>query len=95
MGDDKVGYKVFVRGIVQGVGFRYFTAQEALKLNLTGRAKNLNTGAVEVVMYGEEAQCQLLLKWLEHGPRTAVVDNINVSRIEYENKKLKKGFLAH
>ncbi|MGB2079483.1 MAG: acylphosphatase, partial [Vibrio sp.] len=40
--------KFLVSGRVQGVGFRYFTGHEAQRLGLTGYAKNLADGRVEV-----------------------------------------------
>jgi len=80
-------YRVLVVGRVQGVGFRYFTSREANKLNILGHAKNLNNGDVEVQMYGEEAQLNLLLRWLEKGPETATVDYIEINKIEYMQKQ--------
>ncbi|CAH2563768.1 acylphosphatase [Vibrio cholerae] len=43
--------KFIVSGHVQGVGFRYHTSHQGLKLGLTGYAKNLNNGDVEVVAH--------------------------------------------
>lgn len=39
----------WVYGSVQGVGFRYSTQREALQLGLTGYARNLDDGGVEVL----------------------------------------------
>ena len=79
----KIGCKVIVSGKVQGVCFRYYTSQEAGKLGLTGHAKNLYDGNVEVVLYGNYAAIHKMLKWLEKGPSTAIVDNLEVSDIPY------------
>lgn len=43
---------VFVRGRVQGVGFRWWTRARALELGLAGYARNLPDGRVEVVAQG-------------------------------------------
>ncbi|MDQ2758079.1 MAG: acylphosphatase [Actinomycetota bacterium] len=43
---------VFVRGEVQGVGFRWWTRSRALELGLVGHARNLSDGRVEVVAQG-------------------------------------------
>ena len=83
---DKKGYKAIVFGLVQGVGFRYFTAKEANKLNIYGHAKNLNYGSVEVLMFGQKAQLLILLKWLENGPKTSAVDDIVVTEMLYIHK---------
>lgn len=61
-----------VYGRVQGVGFRYTTQYEAKRLGLTGYAKNLDDGSVEVVACGEEGQVEKLMQWLKSGgPRSA------------------------
>lgn len=67
----------WVHGIVQGVGFRYSTQREALKLGLTGYARNLDDGSVEVLACGEDGQVEQLLAWLKAGgPRSARVDKV-------------------
>jgi acylphosphatase len=56
-----------VSGRVQGVGFRWWTVQQAVALGLTGRATNLDDGRVEVVAEGPAAACRELLARLR-GP---------------------------
>ena len=65
-----------IYGHVQGVGFRYFTWQYALKIGVMGFVRNLADGSVEVVAVGSESQIEALDAWLQHGPRTAIVDNV-------------------
>ena len=65
-----------IYGYVQGVGFRYFTWQYALKIGVTGFVRNLADGSVEVIAAGSESQIDALDAWLQHGPRTASVDNV-------------------
>ena len=68
----KVCIIAWVYGRVQGVGFRYTTQYEAKRLGLTGYAKNLDDGSVEVVACGEEGQVEKLMQWLKSGgPRSA------------------------
>ena len=55
----------WVYGRVQGVGFRYTTQHEAQRLGLTGYAKNMDDGSVEVVACGDAAQVEKLIKWLK------------------------------
>ena len=43
---------MFVRGAVQGVGFRWWTRARALELGLVGHARNTADGRVEVVAQG-------------------------------------------
>ena len=65
-----------IYGHVQGVGFRYFTWQYALKIGVTGFVRNLADSSVEVIATGSESQIDALDAWLQHGPRTAIVDNV-------------------
>lgn len=67
-----------IYGHVQGVGFRYFTWQYALKIGVTGFVRNLADGSVEVVAVGSESQIDTLNAWLQHGPCTAIVDDVFV-----------------
>jgi acylphosphatase len=59
----------WVRGRVQGVGFRWWTRARALELGLVGSASNLVDGRVEVVAEGSKKSCQKLLELLR-GPDT-------------------------
>ncbi|WP_434360142.1 acylphosphatase [Parasalinivibrio latis] len=74
-----------VSGHVQGVGFRYHTAHEGLKLGLTGYAKNLADGDVEVLACGQQSDVQVLLRWLENGPRTATVDHLETEEVDWRH----------
>lgn len=51
----------WVRGRVQGVGFRWWVRARALELGLVGHARNLDDGRVEVVAEGPEPACRALL----------------------------------
>ena len=67
----------WVYGSVQGVGFRYSTQREALRLGLVGYARNLDDGSVEVLACGEDEQVAALIAWLKAGgPRSARVDRV-------------------
>jgi acylphosphatase len=60
-GGDPVRLTAFVRGRVQGVGFRWWTRAQALELGLAGHARNLPDGRVEVVAEGPRTQVGRLL----------------------------------
>ena len=55
----------FVKGRVQGVGYRWWTRARALELGLVGTAANLPDGRVEVVVEGPRPACADLLAALE------------------------------
>ena len=73
MTTEKICIHCFVSGKVQGVWFRASTQTEAEKLGLTGWAKNLPDGRVEVMACGEKAQVLALREWLKKGPPRAQV----------------------
>jgi len=70
--------QIFISGQVQGVFFRDSTRQKANDLTLRGGVRNLRDGRVEVQVSGEEVAVQLLMKWLEIGPKYAKVSTIEV-----------------
>lgn len=75
---------IIVSGRVQGVGFRFFTYQEARKLNLAGYVKNLDDGKVEIVACGSQIQINKLIDWIKMGgPNSANIENYE---IQYTNR---------
>lgn len=62
-GDIRLSARVF--GMVQGVGFRFWTMGKAEELGLTGLVKNLDDGSVSVIAEGPPAQVEELLDWLK------------------------------
>jgi acylphosphatase len=70
---------VRVVGRVQGVGFRYATADEARRLQLSGWVRNLDSGAVEAVFEGQQSRVQAMLRWCADGPPGAYVRDVHVS----------------
>ncbi|MFF5208754.1 acylphosphatase [Streptosporangium sp. NPDC000396] len=66
----------WVRGHVQGVGFRWWTRARALELGLTGWARNMPDGRVEVVAEGAEESCAKLLELLRGGVTPGRVDRV-------------------
>lgn len=78
--------RYFVSGIVQGVGFRYFTQDEAERLHLCGYVRNLRDGRVEVYAIGTPANLDRLRTLLERGPRGAMVQNVAEQPAEVDSK---------
>ncbi|HJU07264.1 MAG TPA: acylphosphatase [Rhodanobacteraceae bacterium] len=68
--------RFIVRGRVQGVFFRASTREQALKLGITGHARNLADGDVEVVACGASGALDELQKWLHRGPPSARVESV-------------------
>jgi len=68
--------RFYVSGAVQGVGFRFFAEQAAMRLGIAGYVQNLFDGRVEVYAIGGEAQLDALKIELRRGPRMASVDQV-------------------
>jgi acylphosphatase len=61
---------IFVRGRVQGVGFRWWTRATALELGLVGFARNMADGRVEICAQGAPEAIQGLLDLIREEPST-------------------------
>ncbi len=70
-----------VHGVVQGVGFRWFTVQRAARLGLTGWAANESDGSVRVLAEGDGASLDELLVALHEGPAGAQVARVDHRRL--------------
>lgn len=75
---DLVRARIRVRGMVQGVGFRYFVRNTATSLGLGGEVRNRSDGSVEVVAEGERGPVEILIRELRTGPRYASVDGLDI-----------------
>lgn len=67
-----------IRGIVQGVGFRWSTVEEARRLGLGGWVRNCRDGSVEAVVCGPNEAVAAMIVWAGQGPQGARVDGIEV-----------------
>jgi acylphosphatase len=80
---EKQAKRFFVSGRVQGVGYRYFAADAAETIGVTGYAKNLADGRVEVYAIGTADQLRNFARELRRGPALAAVDE--VAEVEAEH----------
>lgn len=71
-----------IRGMVQGVNFRYYTRLTARECQVTGWVRNLPDGDVEAVFEGQEEDVRKVLAWCRQGPSAARVDDL---LIDWEN----------
>jgi acylphosphatase len=71
-----IARRYFVRGRVQGVGFRYFAQRAAAQIGVGGYARNLDDGQVEVYAVGTSDQLSELAGLLRTGPRFASVRGV-------------------
>jgi len=71
--------EAFVRGRVQGVGYRFFVLREAAHLGLTGWVANEPDGSVRCVAEGSRDELEGFLATLHEGPWGAEVKRIDAT----------------
>ncbi len=70
--------RVIVKGVVQGVGFRYFSRALAFRYGITGFVRNLPDGSVEIEASGYSGDIEEFLKDVARGPSSSSVSGIDV-----------------
>lgn len=79
MSDDVHQLHAVIRGLVQGVSFRYYTRLRAQEFNLRGWVRNLPDGTVEVLAEGSQAHLDQLMTFLNNGPVGARVEAVAIN----------------
>ena len=85
-----IRYSIIANGRVQGVGFRFFCKMNAINLNLTGFARNLYNGDVEIEVQGEKENIDIFISKIREGNRFINVSNLTISKINLIESE--KGF---
>lgn len=78
MADTSVRVHIWVQGRVQGVGFRAYVADCALKIGIKGWVRNVNWDTVETIAEGSRTQIDDFIKAVKAGPRSSRVDQCQV-----------------
>lgn len=68
----------FISGRVQGVWYRGFVKSQAVARQLTGWAKNLDDGRVEVLLCGDQQAVEAVVASLHSGSPMARVDRVEM-----------------
>lgn len=76
--------KCRVSGDVQGVFYRASARHEAEQLKVTGYAKNLRDGSVEVLACGEKESVDNFCAWLSKGPSQAKVTHVSCEVVDVD-----------
>lgn len=74
--------KFIVGGVVQGVGFRFFTQRIAARHQVTGYVRNLTDGRVEALAEGHEQAVEEFKVELIAGPTNAIVEHFEEIVVE-------------
>ena len=81
---------MWINGVVQGVGFRYFTVRKARELGVSGWVRNTPDGKVEIVAEGEKWQLEDFVESVKTGPSSSSVSGVDVEAEKYREEF--KGF---
>jgi len=80
-----IGAHLVVKGLVQGVGYRWFALKSASSYNINGWVKNLPDSTVEVQAYGDKGALNSFIKDLSRGPSFSKVTDVVVRWVEFES----------
>ena len=76
---DHVRAHIWVKGRVQGVGFRAHVEYSARQIgSLTGWVRNVGYDTVEAIAEGERSNVDRLIESMKQGPRSSRVEESNV-----------------
>jgi acylphosphatase len=75
---------LIIKGRVQGVCYRAFTQDEAVRLGLTGWVRNLSDGTVEALFEGKREVIEEAINRCWQGPPLSRVTDIEV---QWEDKE--------
>jgi acylphosphatase len=79
--------QIIVRGIVQGVGYRYFVQRTAERMGLKGYVRNQYDGSVEVVVQiGDSEDISSFVQKLKLGTQSAYIEGVEVSPFKYQGE---------
>lgn len=76
---------VVIQGRVQGVGYRYWTADEADRRGLAGWVRNKADGSVEAVFSGPTDVVESMIAACWRGPGLARVSAVDSTKAEGKN----------
>jgi acylphosphatase len=79
---------IIVQGMVQGVGFRYFTRNVALKIGLSGWVRNLYDGRVEIEAQGSDEQLMIFISEVRTGPPMSRVEGFHMTEIALKESEI-------
>ena len=88
----RVARRCVVSGRVQGVFYRGSAQRLALRSAVSGYARNLADGTVEVLACGEEAAVLEFIRWLWVGPSAAKVADVKIESVEFAAEDWPRGF---
>ena len=77
-----VRYHIIVHGHVQGVGFRFYSYQNAIKNNIRGWVKNNHDGSVEIDAEGDMEDMVNFIDTIKTGTNFSNIEDLDAKEIE-------------
>lgn len=84
MSDHYTAVRIRLSGRVQGVGFRMWTRDEALRLGVTGWVRNEADGSVAALIAGSDSAISTMIERLRRGPAGASVSGVETETVRLE-----------
>ena len=81
-----VRVKLSIQGLVQGVFYRQSAKETAIRLGLTGWARNCPDGSVAAVFEGEREAVAMAIEWCRQGPPAARVTEVEVDWQDFQGE---------
>jgi acylphosphatase len=79
------GCEITVRGRVQGVGYRWFVLDCAIRHGIRGYVKNMPDGTVLIIATGNTDSLDRFIPEIKQGNRHAVVSDMTVSELTHHS----------
>jgi acylphosphatase len=70
--------RLYISGVVQGVGFRRFIQKQAQEMMIGGWVRNLPDGRVEVLLQGERQEVEMVIESCHKGPFLAEIEEVEI-----------------
>ena len=77
----RIARRYLITGLVQGVGFRFFTEDAARREGITGFVRNLEDGQVEAVAEGDAEAVARFERALRQGPPVARIEEMEIEAL--------------
>lgn len=74
-------FHIIVHGRVQGVGFRFYTQQQANNFGIKGWVKNRADGTVEIVAQGDKTTMQKFVASVKKGSPASKVEHVEIKEV--------------
>ena len=83
----KKAVRVYIFGIVQGIFFRAFIKEEAIKLGLNGYARNKDDGSVEAWFEGNSGDVDKMIERCKQGPSHSQIKRLDIIEEKVQGMK--------